>query len=99
MISQILSATIDRRPLIWVWSWAGDVVWIGVWSMVGSLSAVWFHRGSSRLIAIVISAIVLCGICFAVFCLQAGWLPLVPALLVIVATHGVVIYYVASQQP
>ncbi|MBD2088575.1 CHASE2 domain-containing protein [Microcoleus sp. FACHB-1515] len=107
MISQILSAAIDRRPLIWVWHWTGDVLWIGVWAVVGGLIAIaslrngigW--RGKSGLIAIGLGAIGLGIICFAVFCLQAGWLPFVPGLVAIGVANGVVTCYLnaPSRQP
>jgi CHASE2 domain-containing sensor protein len=92
MISQILSATIDRRSLIWAWNWAGDVVWIGAWAMTSGVLTLCFRRGTSGLLVIGLTAIVLYSICFAVFCLNAGWLPFVPGLLAIVTTHAVVTF-------
>lgn len=97
MISQILSAAIDRRPLIWVWSWAGDTAWIGIWAIAGGLFAIGFHHSIARLLAIGLGAIVLAAICFAVMCLQAGWLPLIPGLFAIVTAHGVVLFYLNVQ--
>lgn len=99
MISSILSAVIDRRPLVWVWSWAGDVLWIGVWAVASGLLAAWqVHRSpSQRIFAIVLMSSSLYGVCLGVFCLLAGWLPLMPALFAIGTANGVVTFYLTSQ--
>jgi len=39
MVSQILSAVLDGRPLLSVWSTWGEIVWIWGWSLVGSAIA------------------------------------------------------------
>ena len=37
MVSQILSAVLDRRPLLSLGSWWADMVWVGVASVVGGI--------------------------------------------------------------
>lgn len=40
VVSQILSAALDERPLIQVWSWRKELFWAFSWSFVGS-SVTW----------------------------------------------------------
>jgi CHASE2 domain-containing sensor protein len=83
MISQILSAVLDHRPLLWVLPEWQEWGWILGWSCLGGLIGWRFHSGLHRGIAIATSSGILLLICFAAL-LKGGWLPLVPALLVLV---------------
>jgi CHASE2 domain-containing sensor protein len=106
MTSQILSAVLDRRSLIWVWSWAGEALWIGTWALVGGLCIGWvcssedgakaspLQRGVSGGTALV----VLTGFSF-VFLTQGGWVPLVPAGISLFATEGLCSYLSRKIQP
>ena len=96
MLSQILSAVLDRRPLLWVWSQWGEVIWIWGWSLVGGILA-WRFRpllylGLSGGIALT----ALYGLSFGLF-LKGGWVPLVPSAIALVVTCGSVRAYAASQ--
>jgi CHASE2 domain-containing sensor protein len=94
MVSQILSAVLDQRPLLWWFpSWAA-MLWVGGWSLVGGAVALLF-RSPLRLglaAGIVLSSLYV--ICF-VLLLQGGWVPLVPAVLAFTATGGSVAVYIA----
>ncbi|NEO78070.1 CHASE2 domain-containing protein [Moorena sp. SIO4G3] len=95
MVSQILSAVLDNRPLLWVWSESTEVLWIWGWSVVGSVIGLvmGFRSGQARsmhfLSGLVISTAValggLYGICY-LFILEGGWIPLVPSAMVLVLT-------------
>ncbi|MFE1745588.1 CHASE2 domain-containing protein [Coleofasciculus sp. H7-2] len=91
VVSQILSAVLDKRPLFWYWNEWGEIGWIWVWSLVGGLVA-WRIRRPWLLVIAGGSAIALLfGTCYVLF-LQAGWIPLVPPALALVATAvGVVL--------
>lgn len=83
--SQILSAVLDNRPLIWYWSEGVEILWIFAWSLIGATLA-WRTRrlwvfGAS----IVVAGVVLYIICYVAF-LGSGWIPLVPAAIALVAT-------------
>ena len=96
MVSQILSAIEDRRPLLW-WlpSW-GEVVWIWSWGFVGGLIGSMFCFTPVRLwIFGGIALFVLYGSCF-VLLLKGGWLPLVPAALSAIGTGAIVVVYVRA---
>ncbi len=97
MVSQILSAVLDRRPLLSVWPSWGEVLWVWGWSLVGGVFA-WGNRRPLLLrLGLVGGAVVtLYGLCF-VLLIQGGWVPLVPSALALVATGGsVVVVYTAS---
>lgn len=90
-ISQILSAVLDRRPLIWVWSAMAEVSWIFGWSLAGGIFA-WYCRHPLQFgIAALFLGGSLYGICFVLFT-QGGWVPLVPAGMTLIGTAiGVVL--------
>jgi CHASE2 domain-containing sensor protein len=82
MASQLVSAVLDRRPLIWAWPAWGDGVWILGW---GGLSGVVAWWGRSRRIALggtlALAGVVL-GCAYGII-LIGGWMPLVPSLMAI----------------
>jgi len=43
MVSQILSAVLDRRPLLWWLPQWGETLWVWSWSLVGGI-IVWHFR-------------------------------------------------------
>jgi CHASE2 domain-containing sensor protein len=89
MISQILSAVEDRRPLLWWWSQWEEALWIGSWSVVGGI-LVWFIRQPLYVgLAILTQIGLLSGLCFLLL-LQGGWIPLVPSVLAAIATSFVI---------
>jgi len=86
-ISQILSAVENRRPLPWWWSEWIEWLWIGSWSSIGGLLVLRLRSPLYLGITVIVALGVLNGLCFA-FVLQGGWVPLVPAAIVLVATSG-----------
>jgi CHASE2 domain-containing sensor protein len=95
LVSQILSAVLDKRPLIWWLPQWGDALWVWIWSLTGGI-VVWMVRSRSQskarsplllVLAICISVTVLYGLCW-VFLLQGGWLSFVPAALALMLTGG-----------
>ncbi|MBD2205544.1 CHASE2 domain-containing protein [Calothrix sp. FACHB-1219] len=87
MVSQIISAALDNRPLLWVWTQWGEIIWIWSWSLTGGLIA-WFFS-SNKYLTITISAAVmlLSGACYVII-IQGGWIPLVPSAIAIVITRA-----------
>ncbi|NEP02487.1 MAG: CHASE2 domain-containing protein [Symploca sp. SIO2E9] len=86
IVSQIIDAVENKRPLIWNWPWWGDALWIWCWSFTGGAIAWTFHLKRSRqfqsLLTLVFSGVVtfiiLHGLCW--YCLKQGvWIPLVPS--------------------
>jgi CHASE2 domain-containing sensor protein len=93
MVSQILSAVLDNRPLIWWWSKPGEAVWIWCWSVVGSLLAWRFESPLRLVLSVGVTLGVLYGCCLGLLTLKGGWVPLVPSALVLVVTGGSVVVY------
>ncbi|MEH2069933.1 MAG: CHASE2 domain-containing protein [Nostoc sp.] len=92
MVSQIISAALGERPLLGVWSWWADGLWICGWSFVGGL-IVWCVWGAVPLVLTTVAAIfILYGSCFFLFMLGT-WVPLVPSLLTLVSSGGILICY------
>ncbi|ARV61005.1 transmembrane sensor domain-containing protein [Nostocales cyanobacterium HT-58-2] len=84
MVSHILSAVLDGRPLMWWWSGWLEALWVWGWALLGGLLS-WrilepIHLGS----AIAIALLTLFSICFGIFT-QAGWIPLVPSTLALIS--------------
>ena len=96
MVSQILSAVMDGRSLIWVMPVWGEALWIWAWAMLGGLLAL---RLRPLYLGITLTAalVILYAICFGILT-KGGWLPLVPSALALVTTSGiVVVVYVRSK--
>ncbi len=81
--SQIISAVLDRRPLLKVLSDGWEYLWIIGWGFLG----IWFGRLISSplklLVAIAIASTALASVSYASIIL-GWWLPVVPALLALV---------------
>lgn len=89
MLSQILSAVLDRRPLLWVWSFWGEALWIWGWSIVGGIFACNFRSLLRLGLAIGTTLGILYALCFGLL-LKGAWVPLVPAAIALIATVGIV---------
>lgn len=85
MVSQILSAVLDKRSLLWVLPAWGEILWICGTSLVAGILAV-YSRSQLKL-AILISAelLILYGCCF-ILLLYGGWMPFLPSALGLVIT-------------
>ncbi|MBE9164429.1 CHASE2 domain-containing protein [Tychonema sp. LEGE 06208] len=102
MVSQILSAVIDKRPLLWIlpqwdrFQW-GDAVFVWLAAVTGGLLA-WRWR-SPLLLTIASGAMifVLYQVSLIILIL-GGWMPLVPAVLALVTTGGMLFVYDRSSQ-
>ena len=80
MVSQLISAVLDKRPLLWLLPWWREVLWIGGWCLVASLVNRW---GLSR---IEITTLLILSFNFGfgyLLLLKAGWMPLIPSIIAI----------------
>jgi CHASE2 domain-containing sensor protein len=94
MVSQILSAVLDRRPLLWWLPAWGEIIWVWSWSLVGIL--IGYIRGSFRLLAGSVAIIILGGLCF-VLLLNGGWIPLIPSVFALLIGIAVMAYMKAEK--
>jgi CHASE2 domain-containing sensor protein/nitrogen-specific signal transduction histidine kinase len=86
LASQILSAVLDNRPLIQVWSDPGEDLWIALWIALPAIGA-WRFRSlpnSGQFLLIIVAETAILAallISIAYFAFQKGWwIPLVPPL-------------------
>jgi CHASE2 domain-containing sensor protein len=96
MVSQILSAVLDERPLLWWLPTWGETVWIWGWAVVGGVLAWQFQSPLSLGLAGSVALATLSGLCF-VLLLKGAWVPLVPSAFVLAATGGSVVAYTVFQ--
>lgn len=91
-VSQIISAVLDRRPLLWVWPKGVEIIWIWFWSLIGSILA-WCNRSVLRLgIALALTLCLLYGLCLGLLML-GGWIPFVPSVLALLAATASLLAY------
>jgi CHASE2 domain-containing sensor protein len=91
MVSQLLSAVLDQRPLLRTWPAVGEWGWIVLWAIGGTLLG-WLSRpwlvGVAGLGAIVVLYVLGAG----GLIMSAVWIPVVPGMLALVvasiAVHG-----------
>lgn len=97
MVSQLISAALDGRPLIWWWDFWVDGLWIWGWGVVGGAIA-WRCQSKQYLIIVTGTSIaILYGACW-IFFTQSGWVPLIPSGLALVGTSFAVLVYNRSQK-
>ena len=99
MVSQILSAVLDNRPLLWVLPEWGEVLWISGWSLIGGLIALELRSKPPIVLGLATAGILgtLYGLCFGLL-IQGGWMPLVPSAVALITTGVTVAAYTASQK-
>lgn len=81
IISQIISAAVDGRPLLRVWQEPIECLWILVWAGLGALVSRQLRSSIAIVASIIFAGAGLLGISFLAFCL-GWWLPIIPSLLV-----------------
>ncbi|MEG4280866.1 CHASE2 domain-containing protein [Microcoleus sp. MON1_C1] len=92
MSSQIISAVLDRRPLLQIAPEWTQMLWIVGGAAVGSAIAIVSRRRLHVVSGAIASAGILCGVCW--FLLIGGWwLPLVPSALAMVGAGLIAIVF------
>ncbi|MBT9314008.1 CHASE2 domain-containing protein [Leptothoe spongobia] len=83
VISQLLSATLDGRPLLQVWPQSGEWLWIAVWAGIGA-TITWKIRSMvGQIFGVAIATGSLLGLAIVAFA-HGWWIPLVPPLFTLV---------------
>ena len=91
MVSHILSAVEDGRPLLWWWSGWIETFWIWGWSWVGGIIAWRCTKPLYLGISVAAALLTLFGICFGIFT-HSGWIPLVPSALTLMLSAVAVVW-------
>ena len=89
-VSQILSAVLNKRSLIWYWSEGTEILWIWGWSLLGAILAWRTLRLWLFGIGIIVAVGALSSSCYLLFT-NAGWVPLVPPAIAMVTTAIMVV--------
>ena len=86
MTSQLLSAVLDGRPLLWLWSLWAEVFWLWGWAVLGGILA-WTIRNPTYLGLLIFGAIAaLCSSCLLLLIQTGAWVPLVPSAITLVTS-------------
>lgn len=96
MVSQLISAALNQRPLFWFLPDRAEIVWIAVWAIVGGTIA-WCVRqplalvmsGTGLLLSLSATGIVILAL--------SGWVPVVAPALATAISMGTVVTYCAQQ--
>ncbi|MEB3829440.1 CHASE2 domain-containing protein [Phormidium sp. CCY1219] len=88
MVSQVVSAVLDDRPLLWFLPLWGDVVWVGLWSGVGGAIVWQCRKNRERYLGVIMAIALLFGACFVSAMARGVCLPLVPAAIALVTTSA-----------
>jgi CHASE2 domain-containing sensor protein len=92
MVSQLISAALDKRPLFRALPQWGEYCWIWIWSLTGGLISWYFHKNTYLIIiTLTISIVTLSLACFALLS-QGCYLPLVTPMVTLVVASVQVIY-------
>ncbi len=92
MVSHILSAVLDRRPVLSAWNLWLENLWVAFWSIVGGLLA-WYSKRILYLgLAASVTLFILGSMCFGLL-LQGSLVPLVPPALSLLFTSIIIVIY------
>ncbi|NEO85704.1 MAG: CHASE2 domain-containing protein [Spirulina sp. SIO3F2] len=87
IISHVLSAALDNRALVWVWSEPLEWLWVVVWSTLGAM-VVWRIRNPLYYSTTLLTLIMLMlGLGYGAF-LGGWWIPIIPPLLALMGSAG-----------
>ncbi|MBW4665104.1 MAG: CHASE2 domain-containing protein [Chroococcus sp. CMT-3BRIN-NPC107] len=92
MVSHILSAVLDRRPLLLVWNLWIEILWVAGWSIVGGLIAGYFKQILYLGLTISVTILLIQALCFGLL-LQGSWVPVLPPALALVVTSISIVVY------
>ncbi len=97
MVSQIISAVLDNRPLLWVWSKWTEALWIYCWAIVGGMLA-WKTKSSLHLaLTLGLTQIVLYFLCYTIL-IQGVWIPFIPSMFAFMVGSGSIATYRLKKQ-
>jgi CHASE2 domain-containing sensor protein len=92
VVSQLISAVEDNRPLVWWLPFWGDWLWIGFWSVSSGLIINLGKNYLEQSLTITGCVVVLSGVCWLILA-QGGWLAWIPGIMAIsFTTSGMWIY-------
>lgn len=85
MVSQIISAVLNQRPLLWWWPQVLEIIWVWLWAFFIGILIEYWRSPISRALVVGIAIGILYGLCFLAFT-TGVWLPLIPTALGLMLT-------------
>ena len=92
IVSQLISATLDDRKFIQVWSNDLENLWIIVWTVIGGLLAAFIPNVFKNISLLTLLSIILVSTSYFAFA-QALWIPILPSLLGFITANVLVMVY------
>lgn len=99
LISQLLSAALDNRPLLKTLSRSQQIGWVSTWALVGGLLSFWQWQPNNRpraiaqlLLSLAGATIFLYGLCFFGL-LRGHWLPFISLVVALLSSSALVTAY------
>lgn len=90
MTSQLVSAVLDGRPLIWAWPLWVECLWIATWVLWGGTLARVIRQPTYLGLAMVGTIALMMSLCWGLFIQLGAWVPLVPEVLGVILSGTVV---------
>lgn len=97
IISQLISAAKNERPLILSWPEPCDWIWILIWAWVAA-SISWKLRSLKVSIAALAASIIITGVVSLGALIWGWWIPVIPPLLAIVGSASVITIHIARSE-
>lgn len=91
-ILEIISAALEGRQLLKVWSEPIECLWIAIWAYVGAITRWRVRSSSTNLLLILVFSFILTISAYILF-LEGWWIPLIPALI----TYVISIIFITGQ--
>jgi CHASE2 domain-containing sensor protein len=98
MVSQLLSAALEGRPLITAWPLWADLLWIVAWSGIGGGLGWYWRRWIGWGLTAVVAIASLYGLCWVFLVNWGWWVPLVPAALGLIVTGSSIVVFHRSRK-
>jgi CHASE2 domain-containing sensor protein len=86
MTSQLLSAALDGRPLIWTWPLWAEMLWLAGWALVGGILATTIRKPTYLGLGMVGAIASLFSSCLLLLMQTGAWVPLVPPTFALIAS-------------
>lgn len=96
MVSQILTAALDNQPLFWFWPDWVEIIWIGLWAVIGGCFAWMFRHPLLLSVAGVGTVSILFVTGYSLF-LHQGWVPVAAPALAMLTAAAIVVSYRSQQ--
>ncbi|BCL35792.1 CHASE2 domain-containing protein [Nostoc sp. MS1] len=92
MVSQIINAVLEKRPLLQVWPIWLDISWIFAWSLIGGTLFQNYSTNRKWTVVGIITLFTIPFSCYMVFIIPMIWIPCIPPILSFLSTGGFVLF-------